>query len=205
MLEHKNKDQSYRKYKNLEMEIFYTRAFRGAIGAQSVHYHYIEVFSPFCDVDFFELCLSIPLKYRVNHSIYKKWIISKYPDIAGIVWGTTGKEIAYKETVAKKFIKKAKGKILRMFCGHESASLSKNVMTPYDYWLVNYGDIQEYYDNLFEELVNLVEDRELKEDVCYLYSKGKAREKIQALTLLLCLRNFINQKEELNCMDSNAM
>lgn len=191
MLEHKNKDQSYKKYENLELEIFYTRAFRGAIGAQTVHYHYIEMFSPFCDVDFFEFCLSIPLKYRVNHYIYKKWIIAKYPDVAEIVWGTTGKPLTLTETKFTTFAEKAKNKFLRIIKGNEQLQPKKNIMTPYDYWFSIYNDISNYYDELFEELIYLVVDTELREDVCNLYLNGKVREKIQALTLLLCLRNFI--------------
>lgn len=134
--------------------------------------------------------MSIPLKYRTNHNIYRKWIISKYPDVANIVWGTTGKPITHTETKVTEFAKKSKGKILRVLKGSKPTFLNKNIMTPYDYWFANYGDIQEHYNHLFKQLINLVEDKELNEDICYLFEYGVAREKMQVLTLLLCIRNL---------------
>lgn len=190
MLAEKNIDENYKKYSNYEMQVLYTRTFRGSLGNQMTHYHYIEMFSPFCDVDFFEFCLSIPLKYRTNHNIYRKWIISKYPDVANIVWGTTGKPITHTETKVTEFAKKSKGKILRVLKGSKPTFLNKNIMTPYDYWFANYGDIQEHYNHLFKQLINLVEDKELNEDICYLFEYGVAREKMQVLTLLLCICNL---------------
>lgn len=42
--------------------------------------------------------MSIPLEYRMNHVLYKKWILSKYPDAAKFRWEKTGELITKSNT-----------------------------------------------------------------------------------------------------------
>jgi asparagine synthase (glutamine-hydrolysing) len=81
-------------YSDAEMYMMYNRGFCFC-GQGSLAYGHTktETYSPFCDVDFMELCLSIPLELRCNHKIYKEWILSKYPAAANYIWEKTGKKI----------------------------------------------------------------------------------------------------------------
>ncbi len=80
-------------YKNKEVALFYYRYFNGTNNGLQNIYNYTETLSPFLDLDLLKNVLSIPIKLRSNHYIYKKWIIAKYPQAANYVWGKIGCKI----------------------------------------------------------------------------------------------------------------
>jgi asparagine synthase (glutamine-hydrolysing) len=81
-------------YDNVEIYMIYNRGF-GFCGQGTLTYDHCQTenYSPFCDVEFMEYCLSIPLEWRCGHKIYKEWILSKYPDAADYIWERIGKTI----------------------------------------------------------------------------------------------------------------
>jgi len=80
-------------YKNKEVALFYYRYFNGTNNGLQNIYNYTETLSPFLDLDLLKNVLSIPIKLRSNHYIYKKWIIAKYPQAANYVWEKIGCKI----------------------------------------------------------------------------------------------------------------
>lgn len=182
----KNKDKSFEKYKNLELFILYTRGFQGVLASQIMHSHYIEMISAFLDVDFLELCMSIPLKYRLNHRIYKKWILEKYPNAAKFQW----EKIDGKITTPNIFLKV---KHFSKLVYNKLRKELRNGMQPYDYWYNNYKDIKSYMDSYFDEGIKLkgMSDK-LKTDMEDMYKSVSAREKIQVLTVLSIVKNYID-------------
>ncbi|HML85681.1 MAG TPA: asparagine synthase-related protein, partial [Bacteroidales bacterium] len=73
-----------KEYPNDELSMLYYRAFQGALSTHFIRRKYTEVVSPFLDVDFITLCLSLPLEFRVGHKLYARWIELKYPEILEI-------------------------------------------------------------------------------------------------------------------------
>ena len=86
-LENKNStSKSFASFEDLELAMLYQRGFNGINEGLKIGQINTETMSPFYNVDFMEYCLSIPIKNRMNHRIYLKWILSKYPEAANYKW-----------------------------------------------------------------------------------------------------------------------
>ncbi len=79
-------DQMLQQYDDKELYLLYVRGFLGAINTHQFIQNFTEVSSPFLDVEFFQLCMDIPLELRAGHYIYKEWIMKYYPDAALYKW-----------------------------------------------------------------------------------------------------------------------
>lgn len=77
-------------YANNELFCLYARGFNGANQGLVIAQERTQTFSPFYDMDFLELCLTIPQQFRMNHRIYIKWIKDKYPGAANYHWEKIG-------------------------------------------------------------------------------------------------------------------
>src|SRR5690606_4689565 len=100
-----------------------------------------------CNLSFFEYCFKLPVSVRMNHHIYKKWILKKYPKAANYKWESTNKKITRKEFTINFFDKSVPiGKILPKFLQKAGLkpkpSFSKFHMNPLDYWYHNSADIK---------------------------------------------------------------
>lgn len=73
-------------YEDEEMYLIYTRGFQGILNPIQITQHFTEACSPFCDVEFMQLCLDIPVEKRISYRVYKHWILNKYPDAANYKW-----------------------------------------------------------------------------------------------------------------------
>lgn len=80
-------------YPNQEIARFYNRGFSGMVNGLLSIMQYTETCSPFMDWDLMNTVLKVPLKYRFDHYIYKKWILAKYPNAANYIWETIGATI----------------------------------------------------------------------------------------------------------------
>lgn len=63
-----------KKHKNKEVFAIYERGFLGVCSTHFIRQNYTEVSSPFLDIDFMDMCLTIPFELRKNHNLYLKWI-----------------------------------------------------------------------------------------------------------------------------------
>lgn len=187
-------DISSLSYENEEIYFLYTRCFNGALCSHIAHSNYTEIVSPFLDVDFLEFCLSIPIKLRVKHYIYKKWILKKYPDAAKFKWEKIDAKITENEAILfiKKMIKKGPKKMLKMLGLNIKASCQS--MNPFDYWYeMNYA-IKEYMDNYYKaNLNNKRIDDVLVTDMKFMYESGTASEKTQVLTVLATINYYFGE------------
>lgn len=68
------------KYHNLEQMKFYIRGFLGVSASSQLQNEFWPLASPFLDNDLMEFALKVPLKYRVGHYLYVRWINAKYPE-----------------------------------------------------------------------------------------------------------------------------
>ena len=72
-----------KEYDNYEIGMMHNRALNGAVLGYSMTFqYYTEAMSPFMNIEFMEYCQSLPLKYRISHNIYYKWV-KKYHKEAG--------------------------------------------------------------------------------------------------------------------------
>ena len=189
-----NDEKKYLKYKynNEEVFKFYNRAFTGALQGNLVSQKYTEVASPFLDIEFFEYCLKIPLKYRYDHRIYKKWILRKYPDAAKYKWEKIQGKITERTysifgrtTTLKALPRKAFNKLF-----HASSLNTKHHMNPIDYWYNTNDDLREFFLDTFNKGIDLLKNEKLRNDCQKLFTTGNTIEKTQVLTLLEAWRYY---------------
>lgn len=189
----KVKSLEIRKYKNQEMAVLYLRGFGGTNNGNMAEYVFTDSLSPFYNLEFFKLALSIPLRYRFDHRIYKKWIIRKYPAAAEYVWEKIGCKITrsfgiisihgrtYRlETLPNKMIR-------RLF-----PTLSKpNVksMNPLDDYVENNQELGCFLQS-YRQYADKIGDEELRNDVVELSRSGNAVERIEAASLLAAIKLY---------------
>lgn len=174
-----------------ELYLLYTRCLQGAANTHMIRQNYIEVTSPFMDVDFLEYCMSISPNIRLQHSLYIDWINTKYPGAARYKWEKHGFAPADSKTTKflRKVIKYGPSKIktkLRI-----KTKLSKKGMNPLDYWYANNKEMRIYLDGYFESHINMeLISNDLKKTLCKHYYEGTTIEKAQCLTVLAAIKFY---------------
>ncbi|MDN5337931.1 MAG: hypothetical protein PWQ20_1001 [Thermotogaceae bacterium] len=176
-------------YPNVEVFLFYNRAFNGAITGHLPIQQYTEVVSPFLDYDFLSYCLRIPLKYRYDHRIYKKWILEKYPEAAKYVWEKIqGRitDVSIKILGRKLTIKALPRKVfLKIFRG--GTSNSKWHMNPLDYWYSTNEELKKFIEGYYNQNIHLIKNKNVKTMCVQLFEKGNAIEKNTSLDIVCSL------------------
>lgn len=177
-----------KEYKNEEEFKMYNRGFNGILQGNLPFQEYTEVISPFLDVDFFNFCMKIPLKYRYNHKIYFKWILKKHPKAAKYKWEKIKAKITtptiniFGRTIP---ITQILRKIMVKAIFKNSLNTKYYSMNPLDYWYRNNIKLKEYFDRKYHENKKVFKvEKELSDDVERLYKNGNVVEKTQVLTLL---------------------
>lgn len=178
----------FENYSNQEIAKFYHRGFNGANAGQQSIYQYTETCSPFMDWDFMNNVLKIPISLRYRHNIYKKWVLKCYPDAANYIWEKIGCRInrrigiiSYKGHSVR--IEDLPKKVLYKIC----PQLKNNNpfgMNPLGYYLHTNEQIQNYIDNAFQKIPNLIESKELISDLNQIRINGTPVEIIEAVSLL---------------------
>lgn len=171
-------------YKCQEIMDFYTRGLLGMMSTYFIRQDYFEVASPFLDVDFVEICFSMPLKYRVKHNIYLKWINKCYKDATKYGWEKWAGVQPKKNMILVRNIAFVLRKIRRTLKKIMGTEISDQ-MNPIDYWYANdkaaQAYFQQYYnDNICRECFSISVRKDLKK----LFFEGTASEKTQVLTVL---------------------
>lgn len=185
-------------YDNREIQLFLNRGFNFILSGNIPVQQYSEVTSPFLDIDFLEFSLTLPLALRVNHRIYKKWIIQKYPGAAEFVWEKTGIRISSKtltirgKEIAYSNIPKFVVQGVKLHLGRSKTGvISKNQgMNPFQYWYNTDSKVNHCIEQYFKENIDLIAEEEIKKDCEDLFTKGNINEKAQALTLLAAIKLY---------------
>lgn len=187
------------KYENLEIFKFYNRGFNGILSGNLPVQRWTEVTSPFLDVDFLTYSITIPLKYRYDHRIYKKWILKKYPKAAEYVWEKIQGRITervysmmgYKFTL-RGLYRRAISKLL-----YGSSLNSKWHMNPFEYWYRTNDDLRNYFEERFNNVISIVPncvkvfpDHNFRDLIGKLFYNYGVVEKTQALTILEAWRYY---------------
>ena len=186
--------KSYKSFEEREIDLMYQRAINGANSGLMLINSYTETFSPFYDIDFMEFCISLPIKMRMNHNLYKKWILQKYPDAANYVWETTKRKINTREPRfnilgRKIYLSDLKDSFLRKLHLKKVPIATKNNMNPLQYWYETNFHMRYFIDQYYLDNIDLLNyDEELKDITIKLFEEGSAVEKNQVLSLLSILK-----------------
>ncbi|MCS7459890.1 asparagine synthase-related protein [Paenibacillus doosanensis] len=181
-------------YDSEEMFAMNVRGFRGILNSHLIRKNYFETTSPFLDIDFLEFCMSIPLKYRLNHKLYKYWLKKKYPAACQFVWEKTGLRVNANdfEIFLRRLVSRGPDKLKRMMGIKVKAKA--NTMNPYDFWYHNNIEIKKFMDEYFEKEIDEYEITDmLRKDMRFLYNCGSAFEKSQVLTVLSALKLYFKR------------
>jgi len=183
-------------YPNEEIFKMYIRGFYGANQGLIGDMGYTETYSPFYDIDFIQFCLSIPVELRFGHRLYKKWILTKYPEAAKYIWEKDKVPASYPYWIKIKGnqipLKEIPNKILGKLGYIKQGMESKNHMNPLQYWYNTNPELKKFMDDYFDASIELLDNfSKIKENCTNLYSGGKGTEKIQVLSLLSSLRIII--------------
>lgn len=183
-------------YPNEEIFKMYIRGFYGMnLGLLGILEH-TETYSPFYDIDFMEFALSIPLKLRFNHYIYKKWIITKYPKAANYIWEKDKVPVNYKYWLTLKGKKIPLNQLSKKMASQlglaSYGSNTKNNMNPLQYWFNTNSQLRKCIDDYFNEHIQLLNEYiQLKKDSETLFTEGNGTERVQVLSLLGAVKNII--------------
>ena len=173
-------------YDDYEVYLMYVRGFHGACNSHLIRRNYTEVGSPFLNVDFLQLCYDMPIEYRMYHNIYKKWIITKYPQAAQFKWEKLGGKITESPARSKirVLLKRGPKKLLKMI---GIKTTDSHGMNPIDYWLSISAEMKAYLDEYEKQGIEKWKgffSQELAHDLDWLYTTGNAWEKSMVLTVL---------------------
>lgn len=185
-------------FKEKELSMIYDRGFNGINEGLKTSQIYTETMSPFYDIDFMEFCMSIPLKIRLNHKLYKKWVLKKYPLANNYIWEKTKKKISYRtfsisyngKTIERNRIPKL---ILVKLKLCSPSTETKNHMNPLQFWYNTNTEIKNFQENYFNLNINQIKDDTLKEECERMFTKGGAIEKNKVLSLLSANKLFFNE------------
>lgn len=180
---------------NKELGMLYYRGLNGTNNGEQIIYNYTETISPFCDLDFMEKALSLPLSLRQNHRLYKKWILEKYPHAAAFKWETTGQKITAPvlrirgKEVPLMNIPQRIGIHIRAALGMLPNQNSKNNMNPIAYYMSNNEDLRSYLYSYFK-YNDAICNHELNKVIREIQQKGSSIEINQAISLLAAVKQF---------------
>ena len=186
----------WKTFEDREMYLNYTRAYRGMTNTFQIRRNYTEVFAPFLDIDFIQLCFDIPIEKRMNYHIYKKWVLTKYPDAARFKWESTGARINEPKPIVmlRRIISRGPQKLLRMLGLRHKVN---DGMTPIAYWIANDRELGGFLDSYAqEEMKNPKTEmsEQLLSDMKELYATGTATEKTMVLTVLGSVKLYFGEK-----------
>lgn len=176
-----------------EIGMLLNRGVNGAcMGYSTTFKEYTEAMSPFMYVDFFDYCLKLPVEYRLNHNIYYKWVIEKYPEAAkyshnGLKIRKSNKWITYKGRRLP--VNGVVDRALNILKGKFNIEMGMN---PTDFWYKHNHKLREFLNGYFKKNLEVVRNyEELRKDVESLYINGNVIEKALCITLVGTLKKYL--------------
>ena len=178
----------------------HNRVFNGANVGLAGAQKYSETYSPFYDVDFLNFALSLPEEWRLRHKFYLDWVKQKYPGAAQYVWESTGLPLNERQfRIAGKKITKSKLKqgvtkrLTGVFGGGRKHRLNTvKHMNPVDHWYNNNTRFKGRLDNYLRENIDIITDKQLRDDCMSMYAQPKTIGKIQVVSLLATIQ-YLNR------------
>lgn len=186
------------RYPNREIFYLYTRGFNCAnLGSPLIQQEFGESYSPFCDVDVLEAAYAVPVELRWQNKFYDQWILRKYPNMAQ--WTHNGKytignrprtiSLFGRNIPLDELAKRGIWYSLTKLHIHDfSLETTGSSMTPEDDWMRQNKSLKEWSEIYLREHICLLDPYPEVQKTAEKFSRGKATEKMQVLSLLACLR-----------------
>ncbi len=138
--------------------------------------------------------MSIPVDMRINHYIYIKWILKKYPEAAKFIWEKIGR---IDESESNKYVLKIQHVIkdpkliLKKLGLVQYTSKILTGMNPVDLWWGENEQLRQHFDNCYKEGFTLTEvsDR-LKIAMKTLYEDGNTIVKMLVVTAISAVNYY---------------
>ena len=178
-----------REYEDNELLWFYIRGIFAGMNTALIRQNFCEAITPFGDIEFMEVCFSLPDDMRVREHIYRRWMLQKYPKMAKITYAATGLPVMICDRVEKILMlpRRLYRKIYRrLFNGKAPWE-----MNPMDTWYKR-PEIYQYINQYFNENVDVLKDHpEFKKQVEIQFKNGRMHEKARALTAISAVKQYI--------------
>ena len=170
---------------NYEEGMFRNRCFNGTNpGYLTVFRKYSAGASPFLNVDFFDFCLSLPMKQRALNSLYYRWVLRDFPEASS--YSHNGFRISKmpEMRVLGRNISLDRLPSVLLEKGMKATHIRKG-MNPFDRWYKQSTIVRTCMDDYFlSNLERLKSSPRLFSDCQELYDSGSVIEKIMALSLV---------------------
>lgn len=175
-------------YRDEEIFKLYNRLFNLTnYGSLVVEAQQTYLVSPFLDSEVMEIGFAIDPKLKYNQNIYIDWINQKQSEVTKYKWERTGfRPNAAWKTEFSRYTKKLESIYLKMTKNTKLLS-----MTPDEYWFEKDKSIQAFYENYFNENIELLSSNvALYKDLKDFYTTGDLEAKSSVLTILETVRQF---------------
>lgn len=185
-------DQVIQKYDDRELYLLYVRGFLGAINTHQFIQNFTEVSSPFLDVEFFQLCMDIPVELRAGHYIYKEWILKYYPNAALYKWERIDDIITNDEKEIEKWRVKRdlKRRISKVFAGEDGRS-TLDILYDKDKKAQTF--MKKYVRQTYPYFRKMASGQ-LRADMKELFTNGGILEKSMVLTVLASAKLYFGEE-----------
>ena len=179
-------EKRFNKYKN-ELFWFHARGMLFGMSSYFIRQNFTEVASPFGDMEFLKVYLSIPWQIRVKGHLLRKWLIKKYPSMGDIKYANEG--ITVKDSL------KRIGKIKeRIQVTKRKIALIKQKkpmgMNDISFWYRTNKKFKEYITTYYLDNIEKV-NGEIKNKVNDLYRSREVRDKLLAISVLAIYKNYL--------------
>ena len=171
-----------------EIQWFYVRGMLAGMNTGFIRQNFVEPITPYGDVEFMDVCYSLPFSMRGKSHVYRRWMKEKYPKYANIECSATG----FPLTVGKLgdyvgFMRRVYRKIFKIM--HlEKLSWSMN---PIKGWYEKNELIREYFQKYYDENIELFSNSIKIKNICEELFKGDINEKIISLTIISAIKTYI--------------
>jgi len=169
--------------KGYEVFAYEQKAINGALNGDRSLSHYIDIISPFYDINLIKYCLSIPDKYKKHEGIYIDWINQLHPYLSKYKWEKAGvRPTSVKRVIVGHTIKRA----LNHF--RNKIGFTPISMNPMEKWTKRNSLIYSGLDKVYEENkeigLNLIPDLDLEK---MYWESQDIQLKFKIITLLVSL------------------
>ena len=147
--------------------------------------NWVDHVSPFYNKKLIAFCLTIPDQFKLNESIYFKWLAKKHPYVLNYKWD----KIEMRPTNS---FKVRYGKLFKKYYNGAKKYFNWNYesMTPFSKWIKENPAILENLNIIFNTEIDQVNNLELKNDLETIYNADvfEYRNKFAVVTTLLAIK-----------------
>ena len=177
--------ERYSKNQDYELYTYEQRVNNAVTTGDRAVSNWVDHVSPFYDKKLIEFCLTIPDEFKINESIYFKWLAKKHPNVLQFKWDKI--EMAPTNSFKIKY-----GKIFKKYYNGAKKYFKWNYesMTPFSKWIKTNPAILENLNTIFNSEINKIENLELKNDLETIFKADvfEYRNKFAVVTTLLAIK-----------------